>query len=124
MLSQRFYIALGNLLYSVFYGDLLYKEKSRTDFFKKIKHHFVPQEEIGDEFGTNNSFYCIFEIERLADQHADPFYTFNVFKDYYSTHKSVLSNKIKHNISTLIDEISEKKQPNNSHTFVDKFRNI
>ncbi|MGM0612372.1 MAG: hypothetical protein ACQESM_02555 [Bacteroidota bacterium] len=124
MLNQNFYIALGNLLYSVYYGDLLYKEMSRTDFFGKIKQHFIPREEDDDEFGTNNSFYCIFEIERLAEQHADPFRSFHIFEDYFANHKFEYSQKIKSDISALLNEILGKNQPNSSLTFVKKFQKL
>ncbi|MFO8087538.1 MAG: hypothetical protein R6T91_06995 [Bacteroidales bacterium] len=124
MFGRSFYIALGNLIYSVYYGDMIYQNASTAGLFKAIKQYIIPNEEINDEFGTNNSFYCIFEIERLIDQNADPYFCFSAFESYYQKNHKVFNRRINMEINNLMQYLKHLAPPNHPHSFVNKFETM
>lgn len=124
MFGRNFYISLGNLIYAVYYGDLIYKNMNSTDLFKNIKQYITPNEEINDEFGTNNSFYCIFEIERLIDENADPYLCFSIFESYYTENHKSFNKGIQLEIDDLIEAIEKQVAHTQPKTFIKKYKDL
>ncbi len=124
MFGRNFYIALGNLIYSVYYGNLLYKELPQKELFRLIKKYITPNEDGDDEFGTNNSFYCIFEIERLMDDHTDPYDAFRVFEQYYSTNCKVFNRRIQLEIDELLNSLMNHNGGMHSDYFFIKYQEL
>lgn len=124
MLSKTFYINLGNLLYSIYRGDSLSKIMEEKEFFKRIKNRIVPNEEVSDEFGTNNSYYCIFELERLMDDHQDPYQTFANFEQYYKQNFRVFNRRIKSEIDNLIHELGREIPASSKKIFCHRYEKL
>lgn len=124
MFGHNFYIALGNLIYSVYNGDLIYHTISPKELFREIKIYITPNEDISDEFGTNNSFYCIFELERLIDSHADPYVCFRVFQNYFNENHRIFNRRIRLEMDNLIDSLEMKLEPKQSKSFINKYRKL
>lgn len=124
MFGHNFYIALGNLIYSVYNGDLIYKSINPKELFREIKVYITPNEDIKDEFGTNNSFYCIFELERLIENHADPYVCFRVFQSYFNENHSIFNRRIRLELDNLIESLEMKLEANHSKSFINKYRKL
>lgn len=124
MFGRNFYISLGNLIYAVYYGDLIYKNMNSKDLFKNIKRYITPNEEINDEYGTNNSFYCIFEIERLIDENADPYLCFSIFESYYTANIRNFNRRIQLEIEDLIGAMETQIPESHQKTFAKKYKEL
>ncbi len=122
MATRDFYVALGNLFFSVYQGDSLREFMDQQPFFDQIKSVLIPLEKEEDEFGTNKSFYCIFEMERLIDEKVNPCIAFQTFEEYYKDHQGAFPSQYVEKVDDLMGRLASMQPEGKADSYFKKYR--